>query len=108
MMPVDKITKAEYARRNTEGSMTWFYLSFASETGFLGACIVEAEDALNAVQVATACSLNPGGAVAILPTPGNVPGPHPTYTLLTREQLGEDPATLDDLREAGLAPPKSL
>jgi hypothetical protein len=85
--------------------MTWFYLSFASETGFLGACVVEAEDALNAVQVATACGINPGGEAMILPTPGNVPGPDPTYTLLTREQLG-DGATLGELADVGLYPPR--
>jgi hypothetical protein len=45
--------------------MTLWYLSFAAETEFLGATIVEAEDAKGALAEATDRGLNPGGQVAM-------------------------------------------
>jgi hypothetical protein len=85
--------------------MNWFYLSFASKTEFLGACVVEAADARDAVRVARERGINPGGEIFILPTPGNVQGPLPAYKLLTRAELG-DAASLGELVDAGRLPPE--
>jgi hypothetical protein len=50
--------------------MSLWYLSFASDDhGFLGATVVEADDAEAAVGRATRIGLNPGGEVAIVPVP---------------------------------------
>lgn len=43
--------------------MSWFYLSFASEEGFLGACYVQGDDLLHAVKRAWVVGANPGGQV---------------------------------------------
>ena len=52
--------------------MTFWYLSFATETEFLGATIVEADDAKGAFAEATDRGLNPGGQVAMFEvTPGS-------------------------------------
>jgi hypothetical protein len=83
----------------------WFYLSFADDEGFRGACVVEALDELDAVLVAHEHGINPGGEVMLLPTPGNVPGPLPTYRLLSRAELGEG-KTLGELQDAGFVPPE--
>ncbi len=44
--------------------MLW-YISFASETGFLGATVVEADSPPAALQEATRLGINPGGEAAI-------------------------------------------
>jgi len=49
--------------------MSYFYLSFATDAGFLGATVVEARDAEDAIAVATALGLNPGGEAAIFEVP---------------------------------------
>jgi hypothetical protein len=85
--------------------MPWFYLSFASATDFIGACVVEAADERDAVTVSHVRRINPGGEVMILRSPDGTPGPHPTYKLLTREELGEG-ATLGELRDRGMIPPE--
>jgi len=46
-----------------------FYLSFASEAGFLGVAIVEADDFLDAVKCAHELGINPGGQVLGFPLP---------------------------------------
>lgn len=46
-----------------------FYLSFASDTGFLGAFITDAPDARGAVAQANMLGCNPGGEVVIIPAP---------------------------------------
>lgn len=81
--------------------MAWFYLSFASADNFLGACVVEARDAKTAVVVASACGLNPGGEIVVLQSPDGTPGPHPTYRLLSREDLGEGSMRLGDIIDGG-------
>lgn len=50
----------------------WFYISFArpkSQGGFLGATVVQAEDAPGALAEATQRGLNPGGEAQIVPVP---------------------------------------
>lgn len=44
--------------------MLW-YISFASETGFLGATVVEADSPPAALEEATRLGINPGGEAAI-------------------------------------------
>lgn len=83
----------------------WYYLSFASKTEFLGACVVEAATPEDALTVTHERGINPGGEVMILPTPGNETPPFPKYKLLSKAQLGEG-ATLGELRAQGLAPPE--
>lgn len=82
----------------------WFYLSFADAERFLGACVVEAESAADAPKVARAHGINPGGDVLVIPSPDGTPGPHPTYRLLSRSELGAG-ATLGELRARGFQPP---
>lgn len=43
--------------------MPWWWLSFADETGFLGAAIVRGVDAHDAVRRSHRLGLNPGGEV---------------------------------------------
>lgn len=67
--------------------MKWWYLSFA-EDGFKGACIVEAEDFLAAVEEAHRRKINPGGQVFGQPVPEDaVYDPSYRNRLLTREDL---------------------
>ncbi len=45
----------------------WFYLSFAEDTRFLGAAIVQARGILTAVEHCNDLGINPGGEVACWP-----------------------------------------
>jgi hypothetical protein len=50
----------------------WFYISFAlpkSQGGFLGATVVQAQNAPAALEWATRRGLNPGGEAQIIPIP---------------------------------------
>jgi hypothetical protein len=48
--------------------MTWWWLSFADESGFLGACIVgRCGNVVDAVKTAHVFGCNPGGEVRGLP-----------------------------------------
>lgn len=47
----------------------WHYLSFASEAGFLGGCIVRGDDVVEAVKEAHRLGCNPGGEVLGAPIP---------------------------------------
>jgi hypothetical protein len=49
--------------------MTLWYLSFASETEFLGATVIEADSGMEAWTKATLRGLNPGGEVMMLQVP---------------------------------------
>ncbi len=49
----------------------YWYLSFASEKGFLGACILRARGPKHAVKVANQHGLNQGGEIMILPIPAD-------------------------------------
>jgi hypothetical protein len=68
--------------------MSEWYLSFADETGFLGACIVPAEDMIGAVTMAHVLGCNPGGEVAGAPVPADAPMDHwPRGEVLSRERI---------------------
>jgi hypothetical protein len=49
--------------------MPLWYISFATDQGFRGATVVEADDAPHALTVATQRGLNPGGEAAIFAIP---------------------------------------
>lgn len=51
--------------------MTWFYISFADRAGFRGGTVVEANDDGDAVHVATARKLNPGGEAMVVQVPAD-------------------------------------
>jgi hypothetical protein len=55
--------------------------------GFLGVCIVEAEDPMDAVRRAWALGINPGGQVQIVgPGPQDAYPPEALHRLLTAEE----------------------
>lgn len=49
--------------------MTLWYISFATDDGFRGGTVVEANDSEHALTVATNRGLNPGGEAAIIEVP---------------------------------------
>ncbi len=49
--------------------MSLWYISFAMESGPLGATVIEAESHEMALSEATRLNINPGGEAAILPVP---------------------------------------
>lgn len=51
----------------------WWWLSFASEIGFLGVAIVQAGSFLAAVETARALGINPGGEVQGWDLPSDPP-----------------------------------
>jgi hypothetical protein len=85
-------------------SETWYYLSFVREH-FLGACVVEAEDAAHAVTVATQRGCNPGGEIMIFAAPRNKRFPFPPYILLQKPELHAidgTSATLGEIEDEGV------
>ena len=46
-----------------------WYLSFATDAGFLGGCVVEADDFMEAVDESIRLGINPGGQVFGVPVP---------------------------------------
>lgn len=46
-----------------------YYISFATDDGFLGATVVEASSSESALEEATRLGINPGGEAAILEVP---------------------------------------
>jgi hypothetical protein len=68
--------------------MNGMYLSFADETGFLGAVFIPEQDIVSAVQEAWRLGINPGGEVMGL-GPGPMPPSEWVGRLLTREQVEE-------------------
>lgn len=79
--------------------MTWWYLSFATKGAFLGAAVVEAGDAVNAVRRAHALGINPGDcSVAIMAMGEPCPCPEAYRNrLLSRADLvdaGADPVRM--------------
>jgi hypothetical protein len=72
--------------------MTWFYISFArakADGGFLGATVVEGNDAGNALYNATMRDLNPGGEAQIVPVPRDK-WEHPDFVALRYRLVGLD------------------
>jgi hypothetical protein len=47
-----------------EGRFEWWYLSFATDEGFLGGVYIQAFGSMSAVTTATVLGFNPGGEVA--------------------------------------------
>lgn len=65
---------------------SYWWLSFADK-GFMGACIVAADDFLSAVSVSHALKINPGGQVAGVPVPDGYPlRPDEIGRLFNREE----------------------
>jgi hypothetical protein len=64
-----------------------WYLSFASRSAFLGACVVEAADAVAARERARSLGIDPGGQVMGLDVT-DIPGPcFPLDVLMSREDM---------------------
>jgi hypothetical protein len=66
-----------------------FYISFAGEGGFRGACVVEAYGPVTATRVASALGINPGGQALVLEVPAGRENLLPRDRLLSREDLEE-------------------
>ncbi len=89
--------------------MTWWYLSFADVTRpkgqhFLGACIVQGDDIVEAAREAHVRGCNPGGQVLGAPYPDDVPTPEPRwrYRLLSKAAIAEmDGVAVDELMTLG-------
>lgn len=69
--------------------ITHWYISFATDTAFLGGTIVEAHDPEDAMAVATKLRLNPGGQAAILPVAPAAMG-HPVTAALMNKLLSSE------------------
>ena len=84
-------------------AVTPFYLSFADDNGFRGACVVNASDLLTAVARANQLNISPGGEVIGLPWPSDVPC-LPMDRLMTREEIeafeGESGKTVGEMTVA--------
>lgn len=66
---LDRFIELDEAGRIPEYGQTLWWLSFASDDGFLGACIVPGSDVATAAMAAHALGINPGGEVLGIPTP---------------------------------------
>jgi hypothetical protein len=101
----DEFTKrtAEVLAQESLEPTQWFYLSFAGEEGFRGACIVEANGILSAVLHCNILGINPGGEVMAIPVPEDQVKDIPegaTNVLLSKEklyQIFDDMKTLEEL-----------
>jgi hypothetical protein len=85
-----KIALAKARAQHVSPTDPWWYLSFAGEEGFRGACIVQAQDALAAVAVSHHLGINPHGEVMMLQTNEEVLADFPLADrnrLLTEEEL---------------------
>ncbi len=80
------------------GKSAWYYLSFADETGFLGACIVNALGPTDAARQARLVGANPGGEVMITQLPDDVP-----LTDAMKNRL----LTFQDMVDLGMEPGKA-
>jgi hypothetical protein len=67
----------------------WFYLSFASEGGFLGGAIIKAHGITDAVMKTLKLKINPGGEVMALPIIDESKLPDETFRnrLLNRNEV---------------------
>lgn len=78
----------------TEAPPVW-WLSFANDEGFRGACLVRADGMLSAVTEASRLGCNPGGEVSGTAMPADDPGMEKELdrwgvgVLITKEQLAE-------------------
>lgn len=67
--------------------MPLFYISFATDEGFRGATVVEANTETGALRRATELKLNPGGQAAILEIPENFPARSMAEMLSYKDRL---------------------
>ena len=73
-----------------------WWLSFATEERFLGACVVEAYGIITAVLETHRLKINPGGSVAAWSLPSEPDLSRWANQLLTRRDVGEMDAWLDE------------
>ena len=67
----------------------WFYLSFANDDAFLGACLVRGRSIEEAVREADRLKINPGGEALGGPVPvGGLPDEKFRERLLSKTELG--------------------
>jgi hypothetical protein len=101
MQRVNKLLAGE-----ASNPLSWWYLSYADETGFKGAVVIQAHGPTEAVYLSRHRKLSPGGEVLILQIPDeSVPPEECRNRLLAKEELvaiwdGEW-ATLEDLKKEG-------
>lgn len=88
------------------GKRGWWYLSYATQTTFLGGVILEAHGPMDAFTQSSLLGLNPGGAALGFPFPEGdvVPLPPERFRnrLLTRAEVQEmwpDAARLGDMKD---------
>jgi hypothetical protein len=68
--------------------MNRWYLSFASqEAGFLGACVIEADDFDDALVTSHTLKINPGGQVLAVLVPDDVRDRLPLNKLMSKVEL---------------------
>lgn len=87
---IDK-RRNELLAKESHEPVGWWWLSFADDDGFRGACIVKAHGFLTAVMLTHALNINPGGeckGVGPVPIEANVQ-PGWENRLLNREQCQE-------------------
>ena len=84
------------------GGLTWWWLSYASEDGFRGICIVEGEDLIGAARRARELGISPGGQVLGAAIPESevvtIPESH-RNRLLTRDEAIALDSTAKSLAE---------
>lgn len=56
-------TYPENFKHTMPKELGWWYLSFVGDSGWLGACCVEADSLIDATQIARLAGCNPGGEV---------------------------------------------
>jgi len=89
---MDEIQEMAAQKRAAEiaaGHRTWWYLSYASQTAFLGAVILEAYGFVDAVMQSTFLGLSPGGQVMgwALPPEAKLPAEEQRNRLLSRADI---------------------
>jgi hypothetical protein len=79
---------AELFAKEAHQPLVLWYLSFADEEGWLGACIVEARGLASALQRCNLLHINPHGEVRAVPVPAGVDTPlEYRDRLLSKEDL---------------------
>jgi hypothetical protein len=79
----------------------WWYLSFAGDDGWKGACIVPGKGVITATLMSKRLKANPGGEVLVIPVPEDLAESIPAEAvgrLLTREEVQRYCGELVDLR----------
>ena len=82
------VVARELTREVGGGQLALYYLSFADQTGFLGAVVLEAFGFTDAISQAIKKGINPGGECLGEPWPEDVakPAPEKRNRLLTKEE----------------------